>query len=237
MRHHTPARTNTFPLALSLCAALAACASTSKPAATDAPEMASDSNEKEGDADDPAERERKVAVQRRKIELAQLELEAAAAKHESAMLAARAELQMAESELETFRAYEVGTRVDSAQLDLRGTKDRAQEAAEELAQIELMYEDQDLDDRTAEFVVQRGRRNAERAAQRIAIEERGLERLTQRTLPAEEAKLALGVERARAGLRDTEAGARIELEQKRMELDDLRHELTKLLDDSAGAKP
>ncbi len=66
----------------------------------------------------------------------------------------------------------------------------------ELAQIEIMYKDQNLDGLTAEFVVSRGRRNAERAAQRIEIQEFGFARFKNHELPQEEQGLSLPVEKA-----------------------------------------
>jgi hypothetical protein len=182
------------------------------------------------------ENARKVEVLKRKIELGELELAALAARQGPALVAARTELALAEGELTTFRDFERPTRLGTAALDLRGTTDRAQEAADELAQIQVMYAEQDLDDLTAEFVVARGRRQAERAAERIKLEEQELARLTDRTLPAEEQKLALAVDRARAGVADAERSNEIERRNKELALDDLRFELAQL-QKKLAAKP
>jgi hypothetical protein len=182
------------------------------------------------------ENARKVEVLKRKIELGELELAALAARQGPALVAARIELALAEGELTTFRDFDRPTRLGTAALDLRGTTDRAQEAADELAQIQVMYAEQDLDDLTAEFVVARGRRQAERAAERIKLEEQELARLTDRTLPAEEQKLALAVDRARAGVADTERSNEIERRNKELALDDLRFELAQL-QKKLAAKP
>jgi hypothetical protein len=182
------------------------------------------------------ENARKVEVLKRKIELGELELAALAARQGPALVAARTELALAEGELTTFRDFDRPTRLGTAALDLRGTTDRAQEAADELAQIQVMYAEQDLDDLTAEFVVARGRRQAERAAERIKLEEQELARLTDRTLPAEEQKLALAVDRARAGVADTERSNEIERRNKELALDDLRFELAQL-QKKLAAKP
>lgn len=172
----------------------------------------------------------------RKIEVAELELAAMAARHGAALTAARTELMLAEGDLATFRDFDRPTRVGLATLDLRGTTDRAQEAAEELAQIQAMYDDQDLDDVTREFVIARGRRQAERAAQRIEFEEQNLARLIDRSLPAEEVKLTLALDRARANVDDAARTHEVERRTKSLALDDLRYELVQL-QKKLAAKP
>ncbi|MEZ6016665.1 MAG: hypothetical protein R3F49_16225 [Planctomycetota bacterium] len=205
--------------------ALTGCASSK---AERTPQPAKQGGPAEQATDERAQDNRKAEVLHRKIEIGQLELAALVDRNEAAVAAARVELALAEGELATFRDLGRPTRLGLAELDLRGTRDRAQEAADELAQIELMYKDQDLDDVTAEFVVARGRRSAERAAQRIQLEEQNLIALRERTLPAEETKLALDVERARGALEAAEHSATIERRNKGLELDELRYELEQL---------
>jgi hypothetical protein len=206
--------------------AFAGCAST---AATPDEAQAPQKEEDEDQA-------RKASVLQRKIEIAELELAALVARQGAALATARTELTLAESELETFREIDRTTRLGLATLDLRGATDRAQEAADELAQIQVMYEEQDLDDVTREFVINRGRRHAERMAERNALEERNLARLTEHTLPNEELKLALAVDRARAGLADAEQSNEVERRNKELALDDLRYELAQL-QKKLAAKP
>ncbi len=205
--------------------ALAGCASNG--AAPDKPETPQAEAEEEA---------RNAEVLERKIDLAELELAALAARQGAALVAARTDLALAEAELDSFRHFDRPTRLGMAALDLRGTTDRAQEAAEELAQIQLMYKDQDLDDVTAEFVVARGKRQAERAAERIKLEEQNLARLTDRTLPVDEQKLALAVDRARASVADAERSNEVERRTKELALDDLRFELAQL-QKKLAAKP
>lgn len=196
------------------------------PAAPDgrAPDENAKDERKPGEPDDA----RKAEVLQRKIEVAELELAAMGARHGAALAAARTELTLAEGDLATFREFDRPTRVGMATLDLRATSDRAQEAAEELAQIQAMYDDQDLDDVTREFVIARGRRLAERTAQRIELEQQNLTRLTDRSLPAEEVKLTLAVDRARAKVEDAERSHEVERRNKSLALDDLRYELAQL---------
>lgn len=214
------ARSRSLAGAFALVGALVLVGCAANPAASD-----QHASEPEREAEEDA---RKVEVLQRKIALAELELAALAARQGAALAAARTELALAEGELQEFREFARPTRLGMAALDLRGTTDRAQEAAEELAQIQVMYKDQDLDDVTAEFVVARGKRQAERAAERIALEEQSLARLTGHTLPAEELKLTLAVDRARAGIADAERNDEVERRGKELALDDLRFELAQL---------
>jgi hypothetical protein len=203
--------------------ALGGCAS--NPAEHDA------ANREREDKDDDAY---EAASLQRKLDVAQRELAALSARQEAALAAARTELDLAEGKLETFREFERPSRLGETRLDLRTTKDRAQEAADELAQIEAMYEEQDLDDLTKEFVVARGRRQAERAAERVSLEEQDLTRLTERTLPAEELELRLAVDRAVAAVADAKSTQEIEQLSKQHEIEDLRHELAELQKKSAA---
>ena len=141
--------------------------------------------------------EHELDVNRARVKLAHMEIKAFEASHANRMAFAEEELSFAEAALATFKDFDVPNRLEIEQLSLKASKDNAQEAAEELAQIEIMYKDQDLDDVTAEFVVSRGRRRAERAAARISIQERDLEKLQTRELPSEEAQLILAVKKAK----------------------------------------
>ena len=138
------------------------------------------------------------------------------------------EVNMAQAKLDVFRDSVAPQRLASEGLNLASTKDRAQQAADELAQIEIMYKDQDLDDLTAEFVVSRGRRNAERAAQRIEIQEAGFARLKNHELPSEEQGLALAVEKAASALQRLHGDREIDQYRKAIALKEARFDLTKL---------
>ena len=74
---------------------------------------------------------------------------------------AQADVTMAEAKLATFREVDKPNRVAAQTLGLQTARDRAQEAADELAQVEIMYAEQDLNDMTREFVIQRERRAAD----------------------------------------------------------------------------
>ena len=149
---------------------------------------------------DLKEARRKFEFASAKLEIAQLELEAHQEAHAAALRHAEAGVAMASERLTRHRDVDAPRRLAGEMLDLRAAKDRAQEAVDELKQIEIMYDEQDLDDMTAEFVVSRGRRNAERAEARIALQEAAFKALEERELPAQEASLGLDLQKAEAAL-------------------------------------
>jgi len=171
---------------------------------------------------------RKLELARARLEVAALESKAFDAKHETRVRHANVEVGMAEARLATFREADMPNRLATQTLSLQGTKDRAQEAADELAQIEIMYAEQDLDDQTREFVIQRGRRNAERAAKRIEIQEVEFLKLKERELPQEEQKLALALDKATSSLQAADREGEIGRQQKAISLKQTENEVHKL---------
>ncbi len=193
----------------------------------------------DADADD---KEWKLVELRQKHELAESRLEVAQlqlASFESAQKArltqARKDLELAERELAKFRDGDRPARIASAELNLQSTKDRAQEAADELAQIEIMYKDQDLNDKTAEFVVARGRRSAERAAARIAIQEAEFKTLIESEMPMTAMRLETALEGKRAALDEAERDADIGMLNKQIALREAQQAVEKAAHELADA--
>lgn len=218
---------------------LAGCAATmtvAPPTAAPQEKAAPDSEQKLDEA------EHKLEIARDKLEVAVLEAAAFDAKHEVRVRHAQAEVAMAEAKLATFREVRKPNRMASETLNLQVAKDRAQEAADELAQVEIMYAEQDLNDMTREFVIQRERRNAERAGARIEIQEADFAAVEERELPLEEQQLSLALDKASTGLSDAEREGEIGRKQKQIavkqaenEVHKLELELTKLKDEPEGA--
>ena len=188
------------------------------PAAMDPPKGAP--AEKEDPAAKRRSLERKLAIARAKLDHARMEVEAQQAASEAALDQARREEEIAQAKAAQFEKFDAPNRIARAELTLLRAKDRADEAAEELQQIEIMYSDQDLADKTAEFVSNRGKRNAERSRAQIAIEERGLESLRGQEIPREGRQLQLDPDRpvsavakaardGRCGRRPTEDAAAV----------------------------
>lgn len=179
--------------------------------------------------------EMKIPLSELKLAQARMESDAGKGAAQSALRHAQEDLAIARAKLAQYREFDSRRQIEESRLALRASKDRAQEAAEELAQIELMYKDQDLDDRTAEFVIQRGKRNAERAAARIALEEMALETLEKHEVPREIRQHSLdvarkesAVEAAERALESANLKGRISVTSAELELEELKQKLTRL---------
>ena len=192
----------------------------------------------EADSEDPrevTETQEKLEVAQARHEIAVLEASAYDAKLDAQLRHAQAAVEMAEVKLATFREVERPNRIATEELNLRSARDRAQEAADELAQVEIMYAEQDLNDMTREFVISRERRNAERAAKRIQIQEGEFTAFKERELPQKESELKLAVDKATAGLKAAEREGEIKKRQHaigvreaEMKVKNLEDELAKL---------
>lgn len=152
------------------------------------------------EAPDPealADMERDLEAARVRLEIARLEQAGALAGKEQDLAHRREDLALAEAGLAAFLEVESPNRLAGAELSLQASRDRALEAAEELAQLEIMYEEQDLEERTREFVISRGQREAARTQARLAIQEAEVTALKERELVDRRTRLEIGVVRAR----------------------------------------
>jgi hypothetical protein len=134
---------------------------------------------------------RQLAASRDKLTLARMQAEIAAKKAEDARSRKEREVELAHAEIAQFDELDAPNRVAKAHLDLVRRQDALAEQQEELAQLEMMYEKEDLADKTREIVLQRGKRRVERAKEELAIAERETQSLETRTIPRERAKLQL----------------------------------------------
>ncbi|MDP6741009.1 MAG: hypothetical protein QF404_13455 [Planctomycetota bacterium] len=193
-----------------------------------APSVMAQEDEHAEKADAREALEHKVHLAAERLALQEREMHESNKQFEDRIRFANVEVDMAQAKLDVFRESVRPERLANESLSLASAKDRAQQAADELAQIEIMYKDQDLDDLTAEFVVSRGRRNAERAAQRIGIMEIGFARLENHELPQEEQGLSLDVEKAASALHRLHSDREIDHKRKKLALEEARFALHKL---------
>jgi hypothetical protein len=191
-----------IPFALVLASACAAA-----PAASSAPAHAAP----QGGASD-----HDPAALRDKLEVARLQLGLAEHRAETARLRKEKELELQKAELAQFDETDAPDRVAKANLELARRRDALAEQQEELAQLEMMYEQQDLADKTREIVLQRGKRRVERAQEDLAISEREAKALEARTLPRERGKLALEIEVQERELQEAKSDSEATLLEKRL---------------------
>lgn len=230
----------TLPASISILFLLG-CASTTSADAVPRPAAApGEAAEESASAEDKAEKlrdlEQDLEIARARLSVARLEAASHAKQQEVQRRHAALEVQLAESSLAQLVEADMPNRLAAEKLDLRSAQDRAQEAAEELTQIEIMYKDQELDDVTAEFVVSRGRRSAERAAARIEVMENELSAMEERELPRERQRLQLAVDRAVADLAESEREAEIGAQNQAISVKEAVNSVDKLERELAEAR-
>ena len=222
------------------CAALSPAAGSSATAEGSAPVEAA------AKADDDATKAealaKKIDVAQRRMKHAEMERAMFTADSRTSIAVAAKELAFAEARLVQYKELDMPNRMARSELGLQRARDGVQEAADELKQIELMYAEQNLEDMTAEFVINRGKRNAERAQHSLAIQEREHTSLVSHELPRELAGMELDVMRKKSALEQAKAGAEAGMLMKEIarlnletELADLERERAEL-EEGAEAK-
>ena len=192
---------------------------------------------------DEEAQEKKVAGLEHKLEVARIQLDLAVLAGARGELDqtrkvthAQEEVDMAAAALENFMQHGKPGKLGRAKLSLETTKEMAAEAAEELLQLEIMYKDQDLEEMTSEFVLNRGRRRADRAAKRIEFQALDFAALTAHELPLQQQKLTLALTRAEESLEAANADtAKTEL-SRRLKLIQAEMAVQKASDDLEEAK-
>jgi len=210
-----------LPLLLLTCAGLLGAswlsgslsASTLTPAAfSQAQEPAADDAEAEiEELRDPAEiREELQAAQRdREATLADHALQIF--EHEVRMMEARFALENARADLNAFETYQQRADVEEAEFMLTSMRDGAQDAEEELQQLEQMYGENELANRTAEIVLSRGRRELERTREELRQAEE-----------SHRHQLQVAIPRAQIGLRQAVQSAEMDLRLADLEQESMR---------------
>lgn len=187
---------------------------------------------------------RELAIAKEKVTKAQLAIAHQDAGDAESMSKAEVEHELALKKLGNFDERDAPARLEKAGLDLRRSQDRLQEAEEELAQLEMMYTENDLADKTAEIVLRRGKRRIQRSRADLAIKQKGLQTLEQRTLPLEGEELRStlsqkmhAIENARRQTASNALDKRIELMSAEAEIARIEAEIAEIdakLDKESG---
>ena len=161
---------------------------------------------KNGDSNKQAKHDelsRKLDIARRKLDKARMASTHSQAGYGQQLAKAEEDLVVASTKLQHFRQHTSVTRTARAELDLQRSEDSYQEAQEELAQLEIMYAEEDFADKTKEIVLQRGKRRLERSKRNLEIRRPEVAFLKSETLPLEEKELQLKLEEAQRTLEKT----------------------------------
>ena len=170
----------------------------------------------------------KLTVAKIRLDHANLERKMHTEGSKTSVALAQEELELGKGRLAQFKEIDMPNRIAQSELNLQRMRDNATEAEEELKQIELMYEEQDLEDRTREFVINRGKRNAERVRRTLAIQEREHESLTKGELPRELREMELDVARKKDAVWKAEIGAKAGLLMKEIAVMDAEAKIVEL---------
>lgn len=125
---------------------------------------------------------------RAKLDQSQQEIDAAAAVQK-----ATEELGAAKRALQHFDEFDRPRKLAEAALSLQNAQDNLVEQEEEMQQLELMYSQDELGDKTKEIVLARGKRRLDTVRQRLEIARRVTADLENFQLVEERQKLALTV--------------------------------------------
>lgn len=139
-------------------------------------------------ADALAEREklqRELAIAREKVAHCEVSAGVEAADNADALARAVAAQTVSTDKFKHLEGSDAPARVEAAKLRLQEATDGLQEAREELAQLEEMYKETELADKTREIVIQRTKRRLARAEWSLRNETRSLELLQKEKLPLE----------------------------------------------------
>jgi hypothetical protein len=157
-----------------------------------------------------------LATAQDKLAIAKLQLALGEQRAQSTQARKQVELELARGELTQFDECDAPSQLAKSKLDLTRHRDSLVEQQEELAQLEMLYEKQDLADKTREIVLQRGQRRVARAQEDLAIAERDAETLESRTLTRQRTRLTLEVEAKTRELEEQKTELAVALLEKRM---------------------
>lgn len=149
---------------------------------------------------------------------------------------AEAEVGLAKQRLETFDQRETPTRLAKARLELKGAEDGAADAADELAQLELMYKGSEIADGTKEMVLQRAKRGLERAKARLDIGRGELKTLEERVIPQERARIALDLAERERDVERAKRAAEKATFEKRLATTAAEGEVARIADELASVE-
>ncbi|UCF34255.1 MAG: hypothetical protein JSV78_02920 [Phycisphaerales bacterium] len=129
--------------------------------------------------------QRELDVARRALEKARLDLEYTEITTQEAITEAQKQLDLSVERFENFKTKAAPMRIAQSEQRLQRTRDALQESEEEVAQLELMYGQEDFADKTKEIVLERGKRRLQRTRESLTLTEQEFDNLTTFTIPIE----------------------------------------------------
>jgi guanylate kinase len=139
---------------------------------------------------------------------------------DAALQRAGVELAKASKQLELFRTQHKPREIEEKRIALDAQGNYADEAKDELAELEAMYKEDEFAKATKELVIKRSRRQMELADRRLAVARREFEVFEQHTLVEREDDLQRKVDDTKTDLEK----AQIEQQKSKIELDVARRQ-------------
>lgn len=141
-------------------------------------------------AEELADKQKQLQQKQRDLEYAKVEQENAAIDRQTRSLTlsagldkAKFELDKAKRALELFRTVEQPKELEERLISHQYAVNSADQAQDELAELEAMYQAEEFAKSTKELVIKRGRQRLELAQRSLAVSKTGLDLLKEHTLP------------------------------------------------------
>lgn len=138
--------------------------------------------------------ERELAIAKVKFDQAKLASDQQNSDSKDALDRANQDRQLTTEKLDDLEKNQGPSRLEKAKHSLKGAEDSLKENEEELAQLEMMYAESELGDKTKEIVIQRAKRRLEQVRWWLNIQQKDLELLRDHSLPIEIRELKQQVE-------------------------------------------
>ena len=135
---------------------------------------------------------------------------------------------LADKKLKELSEKHAPVRLDRARYDLQNAKDWTKESEEELTQLEIMYKESDLADKTREIVIQRAKRRLESSRKNLELKDRELTNLEKATLPVEAEDLRLALLQKSQALDAAKRGAEADSRARKIDLMKAESEVLRL---------
>ena len=127
-------------------------------------------------------------------------------------------------------------RLEREKLSLQGAMDNVAEAEEEMQQLELMYEKNDLADKTKELVIRRGQRRLERSRRSLELQKAAIANTENIDLAQERAKLQHDLETKARALARAKREAASGIADKTLAAQGQENDVARLEDELAAAR-
>lgn len=165
----------------------------------------SDKDDAEKDDLEILKKERELAYSRMELAVAKLSVEAESREGDEAIRDAEESLALARNEMEEFEKVDREKSIARSDLSLDRGKWSREMSAQELGELQAMYQAEEFAQLTKELVLTRGQKSLEFAERDLALDRKDAAQLREYELPRKEKELARKVAKAERALADARA--------------------------------